>query len=117
MMFTLVMVLKPPLFMKKCLIHFCIKKALNELHLKYRFQLLGRTPHEIGLFLGYPLCDVKGFIYNNGKNYKFSGPWKVYDNESETILYFDKCKQCTNLYCNLFKSGFSLDKLISINLN
>ncbi|MFQ7119107.1 MAG: DUF3793 family protein, partial [Intestinibacter sp.] len=63
-------------------------------HLKYRFQLLGRTPHEIGLFLGYPLCDVKGFIYNNGKNYKFSGPWKVYDNESETILYFDKCKQC-----------------------
>ena len=86
-------------------------------HLKYRFQLLGRTPHEIGLFLGYPLCDVKGFIYNNGKNYKFSGPWKVYDNESETILYFDKCKQCTNLYCNLFKSGVSLDKLISINLN
>lgn len=46
-----------------------------------------------------------------------AGPWKVYDNESETILYFDKCKQCTNLYCNLFKSGVSLDKLISINLN
>lgn len=86
-------------------------------HLKYRFELLGRTPHEIGLFLGYPLCDVKGFIYNKGKNYKFSGPWKVYDNEYETILYFDKCKQCTNLYCSLFESGVPLNKLISLSMN
>lgn len=86
-------------------------------HLKYRFELLGRTPHEIGLFLGYPLCDVKGFIYNKGKNYKFSGPWKVYDNEYETILYFDKCKQCTKLYCDLFESGVPLNKLISLSMN
>ncbi|MCR5153646.1 MAG: DUF3793 family protein, partial [Lachnospiraceae bacterium] len=27
-------------------------------------------PHEIGIFLGYPLEDVKGFIENKGKNYK-----------------------------------------------
>lgn len=84
-------------------------------HLKYRFELLGRTPHEIGLFLGYPLCDVKGFIYNKGKNYKFCGLWKVYANEIETISYFDKCKKCTSLYCKLFQSGISLEKLITFN--
>ena len=80
--------------------------------LKYRFEILQSTPHDIGLFLSYPFCDVKGFIDNQGKNYKFSGCWKVYDNEKSTLLYFDKCKQCTNLYCRLFKFGIPLDKLI-----
>ena len=38
-------------------------------------QLSGRLcleqdyPHEIGLFLGYPLADVVGFIENRGWNY------------------------------------------------
>lgn len=26
-------------------------------------------PHEIGLFLGYPVDDVTGFIQNKGRNY------------------------------------------------
>ncbi|MDY4575937.1 MAG: DUF3793 family protein [Intestinibacter sp.] len=80
--------------------------------LRYRFEILESTPHEIGLFLSYPFCDVKGFIDNQGKNYKYCGCWKVYDNEKSTLLYFDKCKQCTNLYCRLFKFGIPLDKLI-----
>ena len=80
--------------------------------LKHRFESLQSTPHEIGLFLGYPFCDVKGFIDNRGKNYKCCGCWKVYDNEKSTSLYFDKCKQCTNLYCRLFNFGVPLDKLI-----
>lgn len=36
-------------------------------------------PHEIGLFLGIPFEDVRGFIVNNGKNYLLNGYWKVYD--------------------------------------
>ena len=35
-------------------------------------------PHEIGLFLGYPIADVMGFIQNWGNNYLYSGYWKVY---------------------------------------
>ena len=35
-------------------------------------------PHEIGVFLGYPLADVKAFIQNKGKNYLINGYWKVY---------------------------------------
>ena len=35
-------------------------------------------PHEIGVFLGYPLADVRGFVENHGQNYEYSGYWKVY---------------------------------------
>ena len=33
-------------------------------------------PHEIGVFLGYPLADVIGFIQNRGKNFTACGYWK-----------------------------------------
>ena len=35
-------------------------------------------PHEIGIFLGYPAEDVRGFVENGGCNYKLCGCWKVY---------------------------------------
>ena len=35
--------------------------------LKARLNLEEKFPHEIGLFLGYPLGDVIGFIENAGK--------------------------------------------------
>lgn len=35
-------------------------------------------PHEIGAFLEYPIPDVTGFLENKGKNYQYSGYWKVY---------------------------------------
>ena len=41
-------------------------------------------PHELGLLLGYPACDVLGFIENEGQNYLYSGYWKVYANLPES---------------------------------
>ncbi|MDR3174898.1 MAG: DUF3793 family protein, partial [Treponema sp.] len=46
-------------------------------HLQKQFDR-GRCPHEVGLFLGYPLDDVLGFIKNRGSRYKLCGAWKVY---------------------------------------
>ncbi len=74
-------------------------------HLKKRIAECGGFPHEIGIFLGYPLCDVKGFIKNSGKNYKYLGPWKVYENETQTIRMFEKYKKCRDVYTNLWTSG------------
>lgn len=48
----------------------------------------GEFPHEIGLILEYPLCDVKGFIEHKGKDFLFSGYWKVYGNPEETRKLF-----------------------------
>lgn len=45
-------------------------------------------PHEIGVFLEYPLMDVKGFLENKGKDFIYSGYWKVYDNVQETARKF-----------------------------
>lgn len=47
-------------------------------------------PHEIGLFLGYPLEDVKGFIENKADSSKCSGCWKVYGNEQKALKLFEK---------------------------
>lgn len=40
-------------------------------------------PHEIGLFLGYPVDDVKGFIENYACGAKCVGCWKVYSDEKK----------------------------------
>ena len=44
--------------------------------LKRRIALSDGFPHEIGLFLGYPIEDVVGFIRNQGRGCKLSGYWK-----------------------------------------
>lgn len=68
-------------------------------------------PHEIGLFLGYPLCDVVGFISNGGKNCKCTGFWKVYFNQSEAERIFEKFRRCISVYCRLWRQGRSIQQL------
>ncbi len=68
-------------------------------------------PHEIGLFLGYPLHDVLGFIENKGQNCRLSGCWKVYCREQEAEKTFARFKRCSEVYRRLFDSGRSLAQL------
>ena len=68
-------------------------------------------PHEIGLFLGYPLGDVIGFIKNAGQNCKCVGCWKVYCNECEAIKAFARFKKCTSVYVRLWNQGRSVRQL------
>lgn len=46
-------------------------------------------PHEIGIFLGYPLWDVEGFLKNNGENSIRNGYWKVYDDLAGALRTFE----------------------------
>ena len=68
-------------------------------------------PHEIGLFLGYPPEDVKGFIENKAQNYKTVGTWKVYGDEIKAQEQFQRFQVCTADYCKKIDSGISLDEL------
>lgn len=71
----------------------------------------GGFPHEIGLFLGYPPEDVRGFIENGSKNFKSVGCWKVYGNEREAKKRFAQYKKCTDIYCRCWESGKSITRL------
>jgi hypothetical protein len=79
--------------------------------LKTRLQETKSFPHEIGVFLGYPLGDVMGFIQNAGKNSKCTGCWKVYCNECEAIKTFERFKKCKDIYMNLWRNGKSVQQL------
>ena len=67
--------------------------------------------HEIGVFLGYPLEDVKGFIQNKGNNYLCAGYWKVYHDELTARKVFEQFWLCTRLYGQWFLQGTSLRQL------
>jgi hypothetical protein len=65
-------------------------------YLKKQFKC-EQFPHEVGLFLGYPVDDVLGFVKNNGQNYKLCGYWKVYGNVEQAKACFrryDECREC-----------------------
>lgn len=79
--------------------------------LKQRLAQSDDFPHEIGIFLGYPLGDVVGFIENEGRNCKCVGCWKVYCNEFEAVKTFEKFKKCTNIYKKLYGLGRSVMQL------
>ena len=55
-------------------------------------------PHEIGLFLGYPPEDVLKYYVKKGKDYLFSGYWKVYTNPEKAIKTFELYDEC-RAYC------------------
>ncbi|WP_124067817.1 DUF3793 family protein [Clostridium sp. E02] len=75
------------------------------LRLKVRLKQEKTFPHEIGIFLGYPLLDVIGFITHAGKNCICLGCWKVYCNECEAVKRFAKYKKCKDIYAKLWQNG------------
>lgn len=76
-----------------------------------RLSQCEQFPHEIGLFLSYPLADVQGFIQHRGANYCCCGCWKVYCNVCETQRLFAKFQKCRCIYAKLFDSGRSILQL------
>ena len=71
----------------------------------------GDFPHEIGLFLGYPPEDVKGFIQNAARGFQCAGCWKVYGDQAAAMRLFEKYKRCTKAFCARYAMGFSIDRL------
>ena len=68
-------------------------------------------PHEIGVFLGYPLPDVVGFIENRGQNFTCCGCWKSYGEPAAAQQRFDQLSKCTAVYLRLFHSGTPIARL------
>ena len=79
--------------------------------LKKRLKGYTCFPHEIGIFLGYPPEDVKGFIENRGKNCQYCGLWKVYGNAQERRKLFCKLQKCSEVYLRVFAEGRELTQM------
>lgn len=68
-------------------------------------------PHEIGLFLGYPPEDVRGFIEEGADRCKCTGCWKVYGDVSSAKQQFARYDCCTACYLRQLAAGTPLDRL------
>ncbi len=86
-------------------------------HLKIRIHENKGFPHEVGLFLGYPLDDVHGFIINNGQNCKLCGYWKVYGDEDQARCLFDQYTQVRDHMTTQIDIGKSLPEVLTHYLN
>ena len=62
-----------------------IDDVLRELKRRYAIY---NFPHELGIFLGYPINDVKDFIDNPKKKCLLCGYWKVYSDKENAKRIF-----------------------------
>ena len=79
--------------------------------LAYRLRTQPEFPHEIGVFLGYPLRDVIGFIENHGRNFTCCGFWKSYGDPAEMQECFACYRRCIQTYVAMFEQGIPIERL------
>lgn len=85
--------------------------ALCLVELRRRLREEDGFPHEIGLFLGYPPEDVRGFILHGGACSKCCGCWKVYGNVEESRRSFERFRKCRQIYYRQWTMGKSVEHL------
>jgi hypothetical protein len=51
-------------------------------------------PHEIGVFLGYPLKDVVGFMGLARLSFTCQGPWKIFGDPSQSLSLAQRHREC-----------------------
>jgi len=75
-------------------------------YLKQRIKTCRTFPHEIGVFLGYPIDDIKGFM--EGKPCLMSGYWKVYADPEKAKRLFARYMKCREAVYRRVARGESL---------
>ena len=75
------------------------------------YNKMKEFPHEVGVFLGYPICDIKGFLENKGERYLHSGYWKIYGNLEDTRKKFLSYDEAREIAIDEFLSGRELESI------
>lgn len=90
-------------------------KILRAFQIRYTTYMKerGEFPHEMGLLLGYPLEDVKGFMENEGKYFLYSGYWKVYENMTEKMRLFRKFEVAKEMLIFLIYNGVRMEEIMA----
>ena len=72
-----------------------------------RLASQNQFPHEVGIFLGYPLADVIGFE-NDSSAFKYSGFWKVYGDLDSAERQMELYKSCSDFCMKWVAGGLSV---------
>ncbi|MEL7597809.1 MAG: DUF3793 family protein [Clostridiaceae bacterium] len=89
--------------------HMSVDESL--LLLKQRYKTV--CPHEIGVFLGYPMEDVIEFIKNPDSQCLMFGYWKVYHNINYAKKKFEKYDKCKEKVARLILQGIKPSIIIN----
>ncbi|WP_191013428.1 DUF3793 family protein [Treponema zioleckii] len=86
-----------------------VHKGFNVIlsELLHRLAWQKKFPHEVGLFLGYPLVDVVGFEKNSSEC-KFAGFWKVYGDKKSAVEQMNLYKKCSDICMKWIDDGLSV---------
>lgn len=76
-----------------------------------RFTHCPTCPPEVGVFLDYPLDDIRGYIENEGRCSRCIGCWKVYGDVESAEKRFQCYKRCRDVFSKRLAEGCSLVKL------
>ncbi|WP_461809926.1 DUF3793 family protein [Faecalimonas sp.] len=90
-------------------------KILKTFQMRYATYMKegGVFPHEMGLLLGYPLEDVKGFMENEGRCFLYAGYWKVYENMTEKLKLFHKFEVAKETLIFLVYNGVHMEEIMT----
>ena len=92
-----------------------VERVLTQLF--SRLSLPAQFPHEVGVFLGYPLEDVAAYEKHAGTKSKFSGSWAVYGDVAAAQAKMELYKRCSVFCTALFDGGSDFESICKkINL-
>ena len=69
-------------------------------------------PHEIGLVLGYPVEDVRGFMADGGRGAKAVGRWRCYGDVEAARARFAELGRCERACKRLYSEGVPVRELL-----
>lgn len=91
----------------------CPKNTSDTLQeLFFRLATNDSFPHEVGVFLGYPIEDVIQFEECQGKCCRYCGYWKSYCNPEEAKKCHDRFRICSLMCKQWFEEGYSIPQII-----
>ena len=81
-----------------------LEQTLADLASKFRG---GVFPHEIGVFLGYPLKDVVGFLGWARLSFTCQGPWRIFGDPGSSLHLAEIHRQCRCSMSQQLSSGIT----------
>ncbi|WP_291650804.1 DUF3793 family protein [Clostridium sp.] len=81
-------------------------------YLKERYEEF-KCPHELGIFLGIPISDVKSFMECSYKNCLGCGYWKVYSNYEKALEIFNIYDDVREKTMDKIVEGESIDSIVN----